>query len=166
MIHFDSEADMELAIFNHITDLEVLPWDTSPHRVLKAERQVRIGEHGIVDIVAHVEDMESGNKWIEVVELKNTKLKPENLSQLARYKNFFRRTDSDVRFTLIGLKTFPSGTDDCFLIQASSWASVYEVSVDFVDGVSFSIVENWIMTKPGQSCSDFIASFTGQKVKE
>ena len=166
MINFDSEADMELTIFNHISDFEVLPWDPSPHRVLKTERQVRIGEHGIVDIVAHVEDMASGNRWVEVVELKNTKLKSEHLSQLARYKNFFRRTDSDVRFTLIGLKTFPNCTDDCFLIQASSWASVYEVSVDFVDGVSFSIVENWVMSKPGQSCNDFISSFTDQKVKD
>ena len=166
MIHFDSEADMELAILNHITDFEVLPWDASPHRVLKAQRQVRIGEYGIVDIIAHVEDMESGDKWIEVVELKNAKIKSDHLAQLARYKSFFRDTDDDVRFTLIGLKTFPNGIDDCFLIQASSWASVYEVSVDFVDGVSFSIVENWVVSKPGQSCIDFISSFIDQKVKE
>ena len=166
MIHFDSEADMELTIFNHINDFEVLPWDTSPHRVLKAQRQVRIGEYGIVDIIAHVEDMESGDKWIEVVELKNAKLKSEHLAQLARYKSFFRGADSDVRFTLIGLNTFPNCTDDCFLIQASSWASVYEVSVDFVDGVSFPIVEHWVMSKPGQSCNDFISSFIDQKVKE
>lgn len=50
MIHFDSEADMELTIFNHINDFEVLPWDPSPHWVLKAQRQVRIREYGIVDI--------------------------------------------------------------------------------------------------------------------
>lgn len=166
MIHFDSEADMELAILNHINDFEVLPWDASPHRVLKAQRQVRIGEYGIVDIIAHVEDMKSGDKWIEVVELKNAKIKSDHLAQLARYKSFFRDADGDVRFTLIGLKTFPNGIDDCFLIQASSWASVYEVSVDFVDGVSFSIVENWVVSKPGQSCNDFISSFIDQKVKE
>lgn len=160
MIHFDSEADMETTIFNHLNDFETLPWDQSPHRVLKAARQVRIGEYGIVDIIAHVEDMESGDKWIEVIELKNTKLRSEHLAQLARYKNFFRSTDHDVRFTLVGLNTFPNGGDECFLMQASTWASVYEVSVDFVDGVSFALVGNWVVSKPGQSCNDFIASFT------
>ena len=166
MIHFDSEADMELAIFNHISDFEVFPWDQSPHRVLKAARQVRVGEYGVVDILALVECMESGDKWVEVVELKNTKIKSEHLAQLSRYKSFFKSADHDVIFTLIGLKTFPNGSDDCFLMQASTWASVYEIEIDFVDGVSFCRVEGWVVSKQGQSCNDLIASFTELEGKE
>ena len=163
MIHFDSEYDMELTILNHINDFEDLPWCASPHRVLKAARQVRIGEYGIVDIIALVECMESGSKWIEVVELKNTKIKSEHLAQLARYKSFFRSADHEVKFTLIGLKTFPNGNDECFLMQASKWASVYEIEIDFENGVSFEHVENWAISKPGQSCNEFISSFSEQE---
>ena len=166
MIHFDSEADMELEICNHVRDFEVFPWVQSPHRVVKIDRQVRVGEYGIVDIVALVEDMKSGGKWIEVVELKNAKLKSEHLAQLARYKSFFMQADHDVRFTLIGLKTFPNSNDDCFLIQESKWASVYEITISFEGGVSFDLVGNWRVSAPGQKCDEFISLFTNTDSKE
>ena len=81
-------------------------------------------------------------------------------SSTFQIQSFFKSADHDVRFTLIGLKTFPNGSDDCFLMQASTWASVYEIEIDFVDGVSFCRVEGWVVSKQGQSCNDLIASFT------
>ena len=166
MIHFDSEAEMELEICNHVKDFEVFPWNASPHRVVKIDRQVRIGEYGIADIVAIVECMETGLMWIEVVELKNAKLKSEHLAQLARYKSFFRSTDHDVRFTLIGLITFPNSNDDCFLMQESEWASVYEITINLEEGVLFDLVGNWRFSKPGQKCDEFISCFTRLDAEE
>ena len=48
-------------------------------------------------------------------------------------------------------------------MQASKWASVYEIEIDFESGVSFEHVENWEISKPGQSCNEFISSFSEQE---
>lgn len=165
MIHFDSEADMEEAVVSAISDFESLPWNASPNRVLKVERQVRLGAYGIADIVCTVECMESGVTWIEVVELKNTKIKLDHLAQLARYKSFFKETSDAVRCTLIGTKTFPNGSDDCFLIQCSDWADVYEISIDIASGATFEIVHGWAASGAGESDVDFVNRFTDGKIE-
>ena len=167
MIYFDSESDMESAIFQSMNDGECLPWNTSPHRVIKAERQVKLGEYGIADIVAYVECMESGETWVEVVELKNTKLRADHLSQLARYKGFFDDSEFDcARFTLVGLKTFPSGGDECYLFQSAEWADVYELTICMIEGVSFEKVSGWRPAKNGEKCDKFVARFTEKKAED
>jgi len=160
MIHFDSEADMERAIVSAINDFETLPWNQSPNRVIKVNSQVRLGAHGVADIVCFVECMESGVKWIEVVELKNTKIKLDHLAQLARYKSFFKNTGDFVRYTLIGTKTFPNGNDDCFLIQCSDWADVYEMSIDIASGATFDVVSGWKVAASGEPDTDFVTRFS------
>lgn len=156
MINFDSEKAMEDVIFDFLNDQGDIPWRPGA-AVLHVERQFSIGKHGIVDLVIHWENPHSNMTYVEVVELKNSKIKPSHMAQLARYKNFFDKSSASTLYSLIGLSTVEEDkSDDCFLYQESEWIDVFEVSVSMLDGVVFSKVSGWTPNGKHVDCDDLL----------
>ena len=163
MISFDSENAMELAIFTYISEMGATPWGTTQN-VQNAERQVDLGGYGIADIIISYLDLDDDDNEvvkIEIIELKNTKLKAEHVSQLARYRAYFELAGVEhISCTLIGLSTLPDGSDLCYLLQGSEWMSAYEVVIDLSDGVTFSEISGWKPTRAAEGQAALIERFS------
>jgi hypothetical protein len=160
MISFDSEKDMEDAMFENIQEMECIPWVAYPMEFCHAERQVRLGAYGIADIVVKSKHPHTGKIFIDVIELKNTKLKLEHVAQVARYKSFFSEANNvAVNFHLVGLKTLPSDGNECFIFQEIEWLSVYEISFDFNSGADYNQISGWKPTTKAESCGEFLSRF-------
>lgn len=134
MMIFESEKAMEDALFEVIERTKVVPWDGRP--VLKVVRQARLGSFGVSDIIIVVQDgPHDDDITLVLVELKNTKVKAEHLSQVARYKTFLDETVATVECVLIVTPGMPDETDVCYLIQHSDWLTTYEISVSLDSGL-------------------------------
>lgn len=154
MINFDSEKELEDAICRSL-DKGTNPIDGS--RVTSYKRQVWLGEYGKVDIIAFCKDDDENNgnpTQLTVIELKNTPLKHDHASQIARYKGFFDNSPvysesniEDITYQLVGLKTFPSSSDLCYLLQSMDWLEVYEIHADFENGITIDQMGGWHPTK-------------------
>lgn len=172
MISFDNEKCMEdffienpgyisAAADRYHGHEEDNPWDI--------RRQVKLGAYGICDIIAvrsrttKHEDLRGDSVFCEVhvIELKNTALKHDHISQIARYGQFFKEMYSQSRCSvefsasLIGLKTFPDSTDMVFLAQSIDWLNCYELTIK-AEGVALKQTEGW--HKAG-TCKDHLLDF-------
>jgi hypothetical protein len=154
MISFDSEKALEDALYEKLKGGYNPISDTHHDHVI---RQFNIAGHGIVDLIT-VQVMNDPivngptHLSIDLIELKNTKIKSEHIGQIARYRSAFRRAIDDGYFEffevevsciLVGLKTFPDETDLVYQIQESEWLSVNEMSISFDEGIKFHEVSNW-----------------------
>jgi len=161
MMIFESEMAMEDALFEVIERTKVVPWDGRP--VMKVVRQARLGSFGVSDIIIVVQDgPHDDDITLVLVELKNTKVKAEHLSQVARYKTFLDKTLANVECVLMVTPGMPDETDVCYLIQHSDWLTTYEISVSLDSGASYRCLSacNWSPTSAGQSPESFYDELT------
>jgi len=109
MMIFESEKAMEDALFEVIERTKVVPWDG--RQVLKVVRQARLGSFGVSDIIIVIKDgPHDDDITLMLVELKNTKVKADNLSQVARYKTFLDGTEASVECVLIVTPGMPENS--------------------------------------------------------
>lgn len=149
MISFNSEKDMETFLVEH-EDFIKEYFNLPDHTIY---RQPRLGGYGIADLIAvscrAFDDRPQKFVDIVIIELKNTPISLANVAQVARYRDFFQRLldctpdQIDVSGILIGLKTFPSSDDLCFLCQNIDWLSVYELGLDPREGIVFNHIAGW-----------------------
>lgn len=163
MMIFESEKAMEDALFEVIERTKVVPWDG--RTVLKVVRQARLGSFGVSDIIIVIKDgPHDDDITLMLVELKNTKVKADHLSQVARYKTFLDGTEASVECVLIVTTGMPDETDVCYLIQHSDWLTTYEISVSLDSGASYRCLSDcsWRPTSAGQSPESFYDELTSE----
>lgn len=158
-IKFETERDLEDCLMENTDFLECY---TGPH--YSFYRQMNLGPYGIADIVgicSYTDPDGRTNCDVRIIELKNTPLAAAHVAQLARYKSFFERVlqDSGIRFTdirgiLVGLKTFPTADDLCYLVQNMNWLTCYEMNFCPFAGLEWHEVGGW---RPSADASDAIA---------
>jgi len=147
LIKFDSENALETFLFENREFVE----DSIGLLAGELHRQVDFGCYGRVDFIhaAYVPD-DIGPSIITVIELKNESIKASHAAQLCRYMTAIqefidgRFSDGDymVNGVLIGPKTFPDLSDNCFLLQNISNVNCFEFSL-CVDGLKFSLISEW-----------------------
>ena len=175
MIHFDSEKCMEDFFFLNYGSYTG-HFDLLPSYEWKAYRQVQLGAHGTCDILfVAMENQGEGCLTIHIrlVELKNTELSHSHVSQVARYADFFTAMAEessaiiDFRASLVGLKTFPGGSDLVYLCQSIEWLDVFEVSLTPLHGLRLKNVCGW---KPSAHASkafgDFLRAYGAKEIAE
>lgn len=171
MITFDSEKDMEDMFVNDFEHFSEYFYAES------AFRQVRLGAYGTCDVLYVSMDVEPTPEKeikaisINLIELKNTKLKETHISQCARYKRFFdgliskSNIDISVEYFLIGLKTLPDSSDFCFLAQSIDWLQVYEIEINPSVGIELGEIAGWRKGDDSDSdIADVLAKITGGKL--
>jgi len=123
-------------------------------------RQPRLGSYGVADfLLVAVERTHIPVYHIHLVELKNTPLSYKHLGQCARYKRFFEELEDEGLFggplifnaSLIGMKTFPTDCDLCFLAQEIDWLNVYETDIDPSEGLDLKLVSGWHKNNIGEA---------------
>lgn len=152
MIKFDSEKSMEDFFFANYNRFSG-DFDLFPSLNWKASRQVKLGSHGICDIIfTSVSETPEGfpELHIRLVELKNTELSHFHISQVSRYASFIKEAHEhfcggvDFKAFLIGNKTFSESSSDLvYLCQSIDWLDVFECSIDPLSGVSINLVYGW-----------------------
>ena len=145
VIKFESESELEKFILENGSYFE-------EHLELGSGEffsQVKIGGYGRVDIV-HIDNSCSGAIYLTVVELKNERLKSADMAQLCRYMKCFEalfcpdnERPVEVYGILIGPKTFPDNSDNCFLFERVENARCMQFSLG-VDGIDLEEMGSYI----------------------
>ena len=157
MITFDSEKCLEDSIY------EAMKNGSNPINdsyVQYCGRQVDLGGHGIIDLVAVTVIPECGKIKqsinITLIELKNEKIKLENLVQIAKYRTAitrltdeggFKNADVEVDCILVFKDSDPCSAEWPFLLQNIEWLDSYQFEFSFEDGVVFKLIDGYTKNK-------------------
>lgn len=159
-----TEAELEQYIFDTFgTDFE---WDCSDGDVLL--RQFCIAGYGVADLVqVSIVPAFYGRKNIPklnitIMELRKDEVKLDAVGQICRYRtgisralDKMRNRNGNILFTyeiegiLVG-KEYESG-DVCYVVDNSSWLSMFSFDISLSDGITFSYEEGWYSTKEKDS---------------
>ena len=152
MITFDSEKCLEDAIYEAMEGGRN-PIDDSS--VQYCGRQVDLGGYGTIDLVA-VNVAKDGDAMREIsitlIELKNEKLKLENLVQIAKYRTAmtrlvsedgFKNCNVDVNCILVFKDSDPCNGEWPFILQNIGWLDSYQFTFSFDDGVFFRLIDGY-----------------------
>lgn len=153
MISFDSEKHLEDFICGHLDGgVNIINDD----KVATYRRQFNTKAYGIIDIVTFTPFKNQNNQNcfnVSVLELKNERVKAQDIAQIARYKTFFERmserSEFEYYFDYILLckgGAIPS-TDCCYLINECDWLDYYEFNLDFNNGIIFEHQSGYFSNK-------------------
>lgn len=157
-IKFESERDLEDCLMANLGFLEDYTSENCSFY-----RQMNLGPYGIADIVGIcVYTDPDGDTYCDVwiIELKNTPMASAHVAQVARYKSFFEKllASSGIRYVtvrgiLVGLKTFPTADDLCYLVKSMDWLTCYEMEFLPLRGMVWREVGDW---RPSADASEAI----------
>lgn len=144
LIKFDNEAELEKFIIenkSHFT--EALDLGEGEFYT-----QIKLGGYGRLDII-HVNNSCPEVVYISIIELKNEKLKSQDMAQLCRYIKCLEKAGESSGFIfevsgiLLGPKTFPDSTDNCFIFNRVEGVSCVEFSLG-VNGFELDVMGDYV----------------------
>lgn len=165
MIKFDSEKCLEDWVclclddgHDPITDLSCVSY----------VRQPCFGSYGRGDILVINKISESEDFYfvdVTLIELKNTPLCSNHVSQISRYKaaieehmlsfeGEYKEVQVNARYALVGMATFPSPDDLCFLLQEIDWLDAYELKIGTDARISSTLVSGWSPSEKKEPSGD------------
>lgn len=149
MISFDNEKSMEDFIFGYYEDTGLFIADGEEYDICL--KQYRLDEYGVSDLIfikySMCEEGELKEVIFNVVELKNEKIKIQDIGQVSRYRSAIETSFEklggyrpiSVYQSLIVKPGVSEHSDVCYISNCIPELKIYEFTLDYRSGLKFEL---------------------------